>query len=73
MTPQPSGEPSQDQIAARAYYLWEQAGRPQGKDAVHWDQALSELKSDQAKPAAASLAPAAPNPTKGRKNRSRPA
>lgn len=29
-------------IAARAYDLWEQAGRPQGHDNEHWDQAVDE-------------------------------
>jgi len=31
-------------IASRAYTLWEQAGRPQGRDLEHWLQAESQLK-----------------------------
>jgi CheY-like chemotaxis protein len=33
-----------DWIAARAYALWEQAGRPFWQDQVHWDQAVLERK-----------------------------
>ncbi|MBY2945194.1 MULTISPECIES: response regulator [Rhizobium] len=29
-------------IAARAYALWEQAGRPLGQDELHWEQAVLE-------------------------------
>ncbi|MEF0942214.1 DUF2934 domain-containing protein [Rhizobium sp. BR 362] len=29
-------------ISARAYDLWERAGRPQGKDREHWLQAVAE-------------------------------
>ncbi|MDR6667888.1 response regulator [Rhizobium sp. 1399] len=29
-------------IAARAYSLWEQAGRPFGQDEIHWQQAVLE-------------------------------
>jgi CheY-like chemotaxis protein len=31
-----------DWIAARAYSLWEQAGRPLGQDEIHWKQAVLE-------------------------------
>ena len=33
---------SNDWIAARAYALWEQAGRPFGQDELHWRQAVLE-------------------------------
>lgn len=29
-------------ISKRAYALWEQEGRPQGRDQHHWDQAVRE-------------------------------
>lgn len=31
-------------IAARAYALWEQAGKPFWEDQIHWDQALLERR-----------------------------
>ena len=33
-----------DCIAARAHTLWDQAGRPQGRDVEYWLQAESQLK-----------------------------
>jgi len=30
-------------IRQRAYSLWEQAGRPDGRDAEHWEQAISDF------------------------------
>ena len=35
-----------DCVASRAYILWEQAGRPQGRDVEHWLQAESQIKQD---------------------------
>lgn len=32
----------QEWISKRAYGLWEAAGRPQGKDREHWEQAARE-------------------------------
>lgn len=29
-------------ISKRAYTIWEEAGRPHGLDAVHWEQAVQE-------------------------------
>ena len=34
-------------IRVRAYFLWEQAGRPEGGDLAFWDQARSEIESEQ--------------------------
>ena len=34
---------SQQDIAARAYQLWEEEGRPHGRDLDHWSKATSEL------------------------------
>jgi hypothetical protein len=31
-----------DDIATRAYYIWEQEGRPEGRDQEHWFRALQE-------------------------------
>lgn len=37
------GQPRQEEIAARAYEIWDQAGRPEGMDIEHWTQAEREL------------------------------
>ncbi len=34
-------------IRTRAYYLWEQAGRPAGGDLAFWDQARSEIEHEE--------------------------
>jgi hypothetical protein len=39
--------PTPDQIATRAYEIWEAHGRPQGYDLNHWLQAEAELASGQ--------------------------
>ena len=44
---QPSGVPTPEQIAARAYAIWEGEGRPQGRDMEHWFQAEMLLKADR--------------------------
>lgn len=36
-------------IRIRAYYLWEQAGRPDGGDLAFWDQARQEIEAEQPK------------------------
>ena len=38
----------QDEIRARARQLWEQAGRPAGRDLDFWLQAERELANDEA-------------------------
>lgn len=35
----------EEQIAARAYQLWEQEGRPHGAHERHWDQASREVEA----------------------------
>ena len=35
-----------DCVASRAHTLWEQAGRPQGRDVEYWLQAEAQLKQD---------------------------
>ncbi len=45
-----SAEDSQRMIGAismRAYYLWENAGRPDGRDDDFWFQAESEISAQQ--------------------------
>jgi hypothetical protein len=37
-------EPSHDEIARRAYALWEQQGCPQGQDMSLWLQAETQLR-----------------------------
>ncbi len=34
-------------IRLRAYFLWEQAGRPAGGDLEFWDQARKEIETEQ--------------------------
>jgi hypothetical protein len=34
------------QIRERAYHIWEREGRPHGRQAAHWAQALSELEAE---------------------------
>lgn len=40
-------EPTQDEIAAYAYKLWEAEGRPEGRDLDHWLQAKAHLTADR--------------------------
>lgn len=35
-------------IAERAYGLWEEEGRPDGRDKQHWSQAEAELEPEEA-------------------------
>lgn len=41
----PAPEITSEEIARRAYFIWEQQGRPAGKEAEHWYQAEQQLKS----------------------------
>jgi hypothetical protein len=36
---------SEDRIRQRAYELWEQEGRPEGRDRHHWEQASGEKQT----------------------------
>jgi hypothetical protein len=38
---------SQEEIALAAYRIWEQEGRPEGRDKEHWYRALGELESEK--------------------------
>ena len=39
-------EPSKQEIDARAYQLWEQAGRPEDREAEFWHLAEQELRNE---------------------------
>jgi hypothetical protein len=43
----PALEITSDQIARRAYFIWEQQGRPAGREREHWILAESQLKAEQ--------------------------
>lgn len=38
-------EPTHDEIATYAYYLWEAEGRPPGRDVDYWLQAEAQMKA----------------------------
>ena len=54
---EPSAETQRQQIAKRAYALWEQEGRPDGRDLDHWLQAEAELASSADGPPDAAATP----------------
>jgi hypothetical protein len=41
--------PTKEQIIHRAYELWEQAGKPEGRDQEFYHQAEQELQAEPAK------------------------
>lgn len=41
-------EIKQEEIAARAYRIWEQEGRPPGKEVEHWLRAEGEIGGEMA-------------------------
>ncbi|MGV3662282.1 MAG: DUF2934 domain-containing protein [Prosthecobacter sp.] len=43
-----TSSPQEDQIAARAYQIWLENGRPEGRDEENWLQAQRELASSTA-------------------------
>jgi len=38
-------QPTSEQIAHAAYLMWEQEGRPHGRDMAHWLRAETQLKA----------------------------
>ena len=40
----------EDKIRLRAYQLWDEEGRPSGRDKEHWQQAEAELVAGQSPP-----------------------
>ena len=55
-------ELSHDEIAAKAYQIWEGSGRPSGSDLKHWLQAEKELASARAANGGAGSDKAEPQP-----------
>jgi hypothetical protein len=63
----PMEQMNKDRIRQRAYEIWEAAGRPEGRQDEHWQQALAEITAKDAY----GLDPQAePLPQKGRRARS---
>ena len=56
----------QDKIALRAYEIWKKAGRPEGKDLEHWQQAERALSAKQCSLVSQPLIAAAANCAKNR-------
>lgn len=50
-----------ERVKKRAYEIWEEEGRPWGRDAIHWEQAHREIAAASLAPAETST-PAAPDP-----------
>jgi hypothetical protein len=58
-------EMESDQIAQKAFEIWEREGRPQGRDQEHWFEAENEIRRNGAKsPAAAKTNSSQPPATK---------
>lgn len=59
-------KPTEQELREAAYYLWEQEGRPDGKDFDHWIRANAELGRaaavSKATKSAADKSPAAKKP-----------
>lgn len=55
-------ELNHDEIAAKAYQIWEGSGRPSGSDLEHWLQAEKELASARAANGGAGSEKTAPKP-----------
>lgn len=63
--------PESERVAERAYSIWEEEGRPHGRDHAHWHRAESELAEPTGggAPNSADEAPSAParKPARARK------
>lgn len=46
----------EDQIRERAYLLWEEEGRPEGRAELHWTKARALIEGDKSQAAAAEAA-----------------
>jgi hypothetical protein len=42
-----NGSPTREEIALCAHQIWEQAGRPDGRDMEHWLQAEAQLRKSR--------------------------
>src|SRR5690554_1012675 len=38
---------SEERIRQRAYALWEEQGRPEGREAEHWDEARRQIEEEE--------------------------
>ncbi|HUC69055.1 MAG TPA: DUF2934 domain-containing protein [Stellaceae bacterium] len=45
----------EERIRERAYQIWEREGKPHGRDAEHWQQAVSEVDAEVAATAGAGV------------------
>lgn len=45
MTASNPARPSEEEISARAYAIWEAEGRPEGRDREHWFRAKAEAEA----------------------------
>jgi hypothetical protein len=61
------------QIRERAYALWEQEGRPEGREWDHWVRAAGELVSNDDEAPAAPVKAAAKKPAKAKSAKPRKA
>jgi len=43
-THRPLDEPTHEEIAAAAYLIWEQEGRPEGRGVEHWMRAKAQIR-----------------------------
>jgi hypothetical protein len=57
--------PSEEDIKARAYAMWEEEGRPEGKHLEHWTRAAQEFGGSPAPAEAPEPAPKRNGPSKG--------
>ena len=54
--------PDETRIRIRAYAIWEAEGRPHGRDAAHWHEALRQIIAEDETPAAPPAKTAARKP-----------
>jgi hypothetical protein len=47
-SPKPHQEPIEEQIRRRAYAIWLEEGRPQGRDKENWERAKADIESQRA-------------------------
>ncbi len=45
--PATGSEPTHDEIAARAFMVWERKGKPAGQDYYNWKEAEAELRAER--------------------------
>lgn len=41
-----NAKPTHEEIQVRAHWLWEQAGKPEGREDEFWEQAEQELQEE---------------------------